>query len=114
MVKTQPSNDKKPGKYLKKLYYFILLICFFFKVLVCAPSNTAVDQLTEKIHQTGLKVVRLMAKSREAINSSVAFLALHNQIRSLDVTSELSKLQQLRDETGELSTVDDRRYRKLK
>lgn len=25
-------------------------------VLVCAPSNTAVDQLTEKIHRTGLKV----------------------------------------------------------
>lgn len=25
-------------------------------VLVCAPSNTAVDQLTEKIHKTGLKV----------------------------------------------------------
>lgn len=43
MVKTQPSNDKKP-------------------VLVCAPSNTAVDQLTEKIHQTGLKVVRLMVR----------------------------------------------------
>lgn len=25
-------------------------------VLVCAPSNTAVDQLTEKIHKTNLKV----------------------------------------------------------
>ena len=24
--------------------------------LVCAPSNIAVDQLTEKIHKTGLKV----------------------------------------------------------
>ena len=59
-------------------------------------------------------MVRLLAKSREAINSPVSFLALHNQIRSLDVTSELSKLQQLKDETGELSMVDDRRYRKLK
>lgn len=26
------------------------------QVLVCAPSNVAVDQLTEKIHLTGLKV----------------------------------------------------------
>lgn len=26
-------------------------------VLVCAPSNTAVDQLTEKIHKTNLKVI---------------------------------------------------------
>ena len=54
------------------------------QVLVCAPSNIAVDQLTEKIHRSGLKVVRLCAKSREAIDSPVSFLALHNQIRSLD------------------------------
>ena len=53
-------------------------------VLVCAPSNIAVDQLTEKIHRTGLKVVRLCAKSREAIESPVSFLALHNQIRNMD------------------------------
>ncbi len=51
---------------------------------MCAPSNTAVDQLTEKVHQTGLKVVRVCAKSREAIDSSVSYLALHNQIRNLD------------------------------
>jgi len=31
---------------------------------VCAPSNVAVDQLCERIHRTGLKVVRLTAKSR--------------------------------------------------
>jgi regulator of nonsense transcripts 1 len=49
------------------------------QVLVCAPSNIAVDQLTEKIHRTGLKVVRLCAKSREAVDSSVATLSLHNQ-----------------------------------
>lgn len=54
------------------------------QVLVCAPSNIAVDQLTEKIHKSGLKVVRLCAKSREAIDSPVAFLALHNQIRNLE------------------------------
>lgn len=53
-------------------------------VLVCAPSNIAVDQLTEKIHQTGLKVVRLCAKSREAIDSPVSFLALHNQTRNME------------------------------
>jgi len=53
------------------------------QVLVCAPSNIAVDQLTEKIHKTGLRVVRLAAKSREAITSEVSFLALHNQVRSL-------------------------------
>ncbi|KAG7153385.1 Regulator of nonsense transcripts 1-like, partial [Homarus americanus] len=83
-------------------------------VLVCAPSNTAVDQLTEKIHKTGLKVVRLCAKSREAIDSPVSFLALHNQIRSLEDNGELQKLQQLKEETGELSSADEKRYRMLK
>lgn len=83
-------------------------------VLVCAPSNIAVDQLTEKIHKTGLKVVRLCAKSREAIDSPVSFLALHNQIRNMDTLPELNKLQQLKDETGELSSGDEKRYRSLK
>lgn len=83
-------------------------------VLVCAPSNTAVDQLTEKIHKTNLKVVRLCAKSREAIDSPVSFLALHNQIRKMETNTELQKLQQLKDETGELSSVDEKRYRMLK
>ncbi|KAH8261736.1 hypothetical protein KR044_005835 [Drosophila immigrans] len=83
-------------------------------VLVCAPSNTAVDQLTEKIHRTNLKVVRMCAKSREAIDSPVSFLALHNQIRNMETNSELKKLQQLKDETGELSSADEKRYRSLK
>ena len=51
---------------------------------MCAPSNTAVDQLTEKVHRTGLKVVRLCAKSREAIDSPVAFLSLHRQVSVLN------------------------------
>lgn len=40
-----------------------------FQVLVCAPSNVAVDHLTAKISATGLRVVRLCAKSREAVVS---------------------------------------------
>lgn len=70
------------------------------QVLVVAPSNVAVDQLAEKIHATGLKVVRLCAKSREGISSSVDFLALHNQIRQLSQVDskaqELSKLLKLK------------------
>lgn len=84
------------------------------QVLCCAPSNIAVDQLTEKIHQTGLKVVRLCAKSREAIDSPVSFLALHNQVRNIEGFPELQKLQQLKDETGELSAADEKLYRTLK
>ena len=53
------------------------------KVLVCAPSNIAVDALTHKIDQTGLRVVRVCAKSREDISSNVEHLALHNQIKNM-------------------------------
>ena len=38
------------------LIFLNLFFVFFSQVLVCAPSNIAVDQLTEKIHKTGLKV----------------------------------------------------------
>lgn len=84
------------------------------QVLVCAPSNIAVDQLTEKIDKTGLKVVRLCAKSREALQSPVSHLALHVQVRNAQGYPELAKLQQLKDETGELSQADEKRYRGLK
>jgi len=83
-------------------------------ILVCAPSNTAVDQLTEKIEKTGLKVVRLCAKSREAIDSPVSHLALHNQIRNMESSGELIKLQMLKEEAGELSANDEKRFRMLR
>ncbi|CAN7028275.1 unnamed protein product [Brassica oleracea var. botrytis] len=51
------------------------------QVLVCAPSNVAVDQLAEKISATGLKVVHLCAKSREAVSSPVDHLTLHYQVQ---------------------------------
>ncbi len=73
-------------------------------VLVCAPSNTAVDHLTEKIHRTGLRCVRVCAKSREAIASPVGHLSLHEQVKNLDSHTELKKLQQLLNETGELAS----------
>ncbi|KAK7317511.1 hypothetical protein RJT34_01812 [Clitoria ternatea] len=50
------------------------------QVLVCAPSNVAVDQLAEKISATRLKVVRLYAKLREAVSSPVEHLTLHYQV----------------------------------
>ncbi|BGP05935.1 Regulator of nonsense transcripts 1 [Rhodotorula toruloides] len=83
------------------------------QVLVAAPSNVAVDQLTEKIHQTGLKVVRVTAKSREALESSVSFLTLHAQVANSDTHPELSKLIQLKQEQGELSSSDERKFKSL-
>ena len=84
------------------------------QVLVCAPSNVAVDQLTEKIHATGLKVVRLTAKSREALDSPVSFLTLHEQVQNNDTHVELQKLIQLKTEQGELSSSDEKKYKMLK
>ncbi|KAL7675792.1 hypothetical protein ACOME3_002056 [Neoechinorhynchus agilis] len=81
-------------------------------ILVCAPSNIAVDQLTEKINRTGLRVVRVCAKSRELVDSSVSHLALHNLTKTYkDEDGEFIKLQQLKEEMGgELSEADERRY----
>ena len=53
------------------------------QVLVAAPSNVAVDQLAEKIELTGLKVVRIAAKSRETIMSLMEHLTLHYQVPAL-------------------------------
>ncbi|KIH86774.1 regulator of nonsense transcripts 1 [Sporothrix brasiliensis 5110] len=83
------------------------------QVLVCAPSNVAVDQLCERVHRTGLKVVRLTAKSREDVESSVNFLALHEQVRMNDTNVELARLQQLKNEIGELSSADEKKFRQL-
>jgi len=86
------------------------------QVLVCAPSNVAADHLTEKIHSTGVKVVRLHAKSRESVQSSVEFLSLHYLVRHVDSADkgELHKLQLLKDEQGELSASDEKKFKRLK
>lgn len=84
------------------------------QVLVCAPSNVAVDHLTAKIHKTGLKVVRVAAKSREALESPVAFLTLHEQVHNYDSDAQLVKLIKLKTSVGELSSSDEKRYKALK
>ncbi|KAJ5204570.1 uncharacterized protein N7498_005449 [Penicillium cinerascens] len=83
------------------------------QVLVCAPSNVAVDQLCERIHRTGLKTVRVTAKSREDVESPVGFLSLHEQVRMNDSNIELVKLNQLKGELGELSSQDEKRLKQL-
>ncbi|KAI8546748.1 hypothetical protein RHMOL_Rhmol07G0143600 [Rhododendron molle] len=73
-----------------------------------------------RIHGTGAEegeqVVRLSAKSREAVSSPVEHLTLHYQVRHLDTSekSELHKLQLLKDEQGELSSSDEKKYKSLK
>jgi len=84
------------------------------QVLVTAPSNVAVDQLTEKIAATGLRVVRLASKTREqTTNGSVDHLCLHVMV-PLAASDEYQKLQRLRDEIGELTERDQKKYRALR
>jgi regulator of nonsense transcripts 1 len=83
------------------------------QVLVTAPSNVAVDQLTEKIAATGMRVVRLASKTREATSSSVDHLCLHIMV-PLAAGDEFKKLQRLKDEIGELTERDEKKYRSLR
>ncbi|KAI7340862.1 upf1 regulator of nonsense transcripts [Hortaea werneckii] len=83
------------------------------QVLVCAPSNVAVDQLCERVHRTGLKCVRVTAKSREDVDSPVSFLSLHRQVQMNDTNTELNKLNQLKAELGELSSQDEKKFKTL-
>ena len=88
------------------------------KVLVCAPSNIAADQLSEKIEKIGLKVVRVCAKSRESISTRVEHLSLHNQLRKLEGKKEYKRffeMQKRKEEEGNvLSNKDHEKYKKLK
>jgi regulator of nonsense transcripts 1 len=87
------------------------------QVLVCSPSNVAVDQLAERLQRSGLNVIRVAAKSREGVTTSVDHLTLHTQLTKFVEASprhsELKKLMRLRQEVGTLSDRDRRRYRTL-
>lgn len=78
-------------------------------ILVVAPSNVAVDHLTEKIHCTGLRTVRIAAKCRESMQSAVDYLSLHEQLRNSDCFPELKKLFALKAQVGRLSDADERK-----
>lgn len=82
------------------------------KILVCAPSNVAVDHLAEKLHLLGLSVVRIVAKLREDVESSASNLALHN-ILNKRAKGELKSLIKLKNELGELSAADAKIYTRL-
>ncbi|SCV01458.1 LAME_0G16336g1_1 [Lachancea meyersii CBS 8951] len=79
------------------------------RILVCAPSNVAVDHLAAKLRDLGLKVVRLTAKSREDVESSVSNLGLHNLV-SRSAKGELKKLLKLKEDVGELSSTDTKKF----
>lgn len=84
------------------------------KILVCAPSNVAVDQLAERIASTGVDVLRLTARSRESMSSSVEHLTIQHALRHGDHGfTRLQKLFELKDELGEFSAADEKEFAKL-
>lgn len=83
------------------------------KVLVCAPSNVAVDHLAQKLHMAGLRVLRVVSRFRETFGSEVAFLSLHEQSRLVNGTPELNRLIELKQKQTHLSQQQETRYRTL-
>jgi len=79
------------------------------QVLVAAPSNVAVDQLAAKVAATGLKVVRLVARSREGIASSVEPLTLHAQARLPQPCIPAGALRRARPARRQLASTPLRR-----
>ncbi|KAF1742439.1 hypothetical protein MXB_1920, partial [Myxobolus squamalis] len=70
--------------------------------------------LAAKIDRTGLKVVRVCARSREGLDSPVSHLALHNQIQYMESLPEFSSLRNLKEDQGELTDDDAKRYGQLR
>jgi regulator of nonsense transcripts 1 len=83
------------------------------QVLVCAPSNVVVDMLAQRIHETGVNVLRFCSKSRESVSSDVEELTLHWKLRH-HKDPELKKLFQLMDEEKTLSAEDEDKFKKLR
>lgn len=71
------------------------------KVLICAPSNVAIDNLSKKlleIIKKDLKIIRILSKCRELINDkeediSLNNITLHNMINKLKKEKSLSEFQ---------------------
>ena len=63
-----------------------------------------------------LQVVRICAKSREALGSPVEHLTLHYQVNNLRIPGkkDFQKLQQLKNEKGELDDEDEKKYKQLR
>ncbi|ODQ67108.1 P-loop containing nucleoside triphosphate hydrolase protein [Nadsonia fulvescens var. elongata DSM 6958] len=82
------------------------------QILVCAPSNIAVDQLALRLYQAGLNVVRILAKSRTDVSEEVRFLSLEERVKKTgDI--RLRKLFMLKSELNELSASDEKAFKKL-
>ncbi|KAL6176708.1 hypothetical protein ACLB2K_053341 [Fragaria x ananassa] len=89
----------------------------FINLLFPGLLQLMLDQVKRNVAPAAAsKVVRFCAKSREAVSSPVEHLTLHYQVRHLDTSekSELHKSHPMKDEQGELSSSDEKKYKALK
>ncbi|KAL8434975.1 hypothetical protein Efla_005058 [Eimeria flavescens] len=91
-------------------------------ILVSASSNVAVDNLAEKIHLTGLKVVRVYSRQREGADASVGssavpleHLALHKLAENAQTarSEEYLALKRKKARDGDLDITEEKRLRVL-
>lgn len=82
------------------------------RVLVCAPSNVAVDHLTLQLSRLGLNVVRVLARGWACDNKEVEDCSLDSIVAKVG-NKRLKKLIRLRNEMGELSDDDYKEYSTL-
>ncbi len=71
------------------------------QILVCAPSNTAVDLLAEKLHSEGLRVLRVGNPAR--VNENLMALTLDSQMSGHDLMKEAKKLKKQAQEYKSLA-----------
>lgn len=82
-------------------------------ILVCTPSNVSADEICLRIAMTGVKVVRLMASSRETDPSPIEELCVHYRARKLLLRSdaEFRRLDALWQEDDTDMTEKDEKSR---
>ena len=85
------------------------------QILVCAPSNVVVDMLTQKIHQTGVNIVRFCSKSRESVSSEVEEHTLHYKLKNYSGvnSAKLKEYFKLLEEQKHISDKDETEYKML-
>ncbi|MGB0522048.1 MAG: AAA domain-containing protein [Flammeovirgaceae bacterium] len=80
------------------------------QVLVCAPSNTAVDLLTSRLAEKGLNVLRIGNPAR--VNEALIQYSLANQISSHADYKRLKKLKKDAEEYRKLASKYKRKFGK--
>jgi len=88
------------------------------QVLICAPSNVAVDQLAFKIGETGCKLIRITPISKETIHSYFKHFDFHCQVHDSNLPGKLAKkfcsFRKFRNLQRELNEKDKERFKSLK